>query len=162
MKGQFMRILVISDSHGRTSEIEKAIEAQPTAKNIFFLGDCVNDIEDLEFLYPDRIFHKVCGNCDFSSMLPSAKETLLNSVTIFFTHGHPYSVKSGIGRLKAEAKLRGAKLVLYGHTHISKIDYEEGIYFVNPGSLSSGREGGTSYAVIDIEPNGIMPIIVKT
>ena len=157
-----MRILVVSDSHGRTLEIEKAIEAQPTAKNIFFLGDCVNDIEDLEFLYPDRTFHKVCGNCDFSSVLPSAKETVLNSVTIFFTHGHPYSVKSGLGRLRYEAKLRGAKLVLYGHTHISKIDYEEGIYFVNPGSLSNGREGGTSYAVIDIEPNGIMPIIVKT
>lgn len=157
-----MRLLVISDSHGKKGEIEKAIEAQSDAKHVFFLGDCVRDIEDYTYIYPDRTFHIVSGNCDFSCEFPCENETVIEGVRIFFTHGHSYAVKSGLCRLKQTAKNRLAKIVLYGHTHISKTDYDDGIYFVNPGSLSSGRENGTSYAVIDIEPNGVMPIIVKT
>ncbi len=157
-----MRLLVISDSHSRRGEIEKAIESQSDAKHIFFLGDCVRDIEDYTYIYPDRIFHIVSGNCDFSSEFPCENETVIEGLRIFYTHGHSYFVKGGLGGLKAEAKRRSAKIVLYGHTHISKIDYDDGIYFVNPGSLSSGRESGTSFAVIDIKPNGVMPIIIKT
>jgi putative phosphoesterase len=59
------------------------------------------------------------------------------------------------------AKGENINLVLYGHTHISNTEYDEGIYFVNPGSLSSPREGSRSYAVVDILPKGIMPIIIK-
>ncbi len=162
MKGIGMRILVISDSHGRVSEIEKAIEAHTDAKHIFFLGDCVRDIEDCPFIYPDRTFHIVCGNCDYASLYKSTDTVTLGGCNILFTHGHPFSVKSGLAQLKAKAKSEGINLVLYGHTHISKTEYADGVHFVNPGSVCSGREGGTSYAVVDIEPNGIMPIIIKT
>lgn len=157
-----MRILVISDSHGRTSEIEKAIEAQQTATHIFFLGDCVRDIEDYPFIYPNRIFHIVSGNCDYNSTYKSFDAVTLDGVKILFTHGHTHSVKYGIGRLKQTAELENAALVLYGHTHIANKEYANGIHFVNPGSLCSAREGRTGYAVIDIEKNGIMPILIET
>ncbi|MBQ1186230.1 MAG: YfcE family phosphodiesterase [Clostridia bacterium] len=156
-----MRILVFSDSHGRTSQIEKAIEAQPEAKHIFFLGDCVRDIEDYPFIYTDRTFHIVSGNCDYSSTYKSADTAVVGGKKIFFTHGHHLSVKSGIGRLKQMALVEGASIVLYGHTHVANKEYADGIHFVNPGSLSSAREGSTGYAVIDIESNGIMPILIK-
>ena len=159
-EGRIMRILVISDSHGRTSAIERAIEAQPEAKHIFFLGDCVRDIEDYEFVYPDRIFHIVSGNCDYASMIKSVDAVTIQGVRILFTHGHPFSVKSGLVRLYEAAKQNGAQLVLFGHTHVSKTEYSDGIYFVNPGSLSHG-EGGPSYAVVDIEASGILPIIIR-
>lgn len=155
-----MRILVLSDSHGRTADIERAIETQPTAKHIFFLGDCVRDIEDYEFIYPDRIFHVVSGNCDYASMVKSVDAVTLENVRILFTHGHPFSVKSGLTRLYEAARQNRVQLVLYGHTHVSKTEYSEGIHFVNPGSLSHG-EGGPSYAVVDIEPSGIFPIIIR-
>ena len=156
-----MRILVISDSHGRTSQIEKAIEAQPTAKHIFFLGDCVRDIEDYPFIYPDRTFHIVSGNCDYASTLKSADTVVLGGKKIFFTHGHHLSVKGGIGGLRKAALLEKADIVLYGHTHVATKEYADSIHFVNPGSLSSAREGNTGYAVIDIEENGIMPILIN-
>ena len=155
-----MRILVISDSHGKTSAIEKAIESQPTAKHIFFLGDCVRDIEDFTFIYPDRFFHLVSGNCDYSSMLKSVDAVTVEGVRILFTHGHPFSVKSGMARIREAAAQNGAQLVLFGHTHISYTEYSNGIHFVNPGSLSHG-DGGAGYAVVDIEPSGIRPIIIK-
>ncbi len=156
-----MRILVISDSHGRTSKIEQAIEAQKEAKHIFFLGDCVRDIEDYPFIYPDRTFHIVCGNCDYASVYKSEDTVKLCGRTVFFTHGHHLAVKGGLGGLKQAACREGADLVLFGHTHIATKEYADGVYFVNPGSLCSAREGRTSYAVIDIEEKGIMPIHIE-
>ncbi len=153
-----MRILVISDSHGRVSEIEKAIEAHPDAGHIFFLGDCVRDIEDMPYIYSDRTFHIVSGNCDYSSMYKSYETVVLGGKRIFFTHGHPFYVKGGLSRLKQEAELQLADLVLYGHTHIANTEYADGRYFVNPGSLYSGSP--RSYAVVDLASSGIMPIIV--
>ena len=160
MKGCFMRILVISDSHGRTSAIERAIEAQPTAKHVFFLGDCVRDIEDYQYVYPDRTFHVVSGNCDYASMVKSVDAVTLEGVRILFTHGHPFSVKSGMARIRDAAAENGAQLVLFGHTHLSYTEYSNGIHFVKPGSLSHG-DGGAGYAVVDIEKSGIQPIIIK-
>ena len=156
-----MRILVLSDSHGRTSAIEEAIEAQKEAKHIFFLGDCTRDIEDLTYIYPDRSFHIVAGNCDGYSFYKSIDFTALGGKKIIFTHGHTLSVKSGLERIKAFGENEKADIVLFGHTHAAITDYDNGRYFVNPGSLSHGSTGFRSYAVIDILENGIMPIIVK-
>jgi putative phosphoesterase len=72
-----------------------------------------------------------------------------------------HSVKSGLGRLIEKAKSVKADLVLYGHTHVSKTEYVDGIYFVNPGSLSRAVEGRTGYALIDIVSSGIMPLLIR-
>ena len=157
-----MRIIVISDSHGRTGVIDKILSAQPDAKHVFFLGDKLSDIEDFEFLYPDKKFYSVCGNCDFGSFAPSVGIENIGKAKILYTHGHTYGVKYGISKLKEAAKQNGYNIVLYGHTHVSNTLYEDGIWFVNPGSCSQPRDGsGASYAVIDIEENGIMPNIIR-
>lgn len=154
-----MRLLVISDSHKRGDIVERIIKREPEAKHIFFLGDVVGDIEDFEFLYTDRIFHIVSGNCDYASTIKSSDIATVENKRIFFTHGHTLSVKYGIERLKNKALDNNCEIALYGHTHISRISYDEGLYIVNPGSCSCSREGAESYAVIDITPVGIMPII---
>ena len=156
-----MRILVISDSHGRTSTIEDVIEAQANAKHIFFLGDCTRDIEDLTYIYPDRIFHIVAGNCDGYSDYKWLDTAFIGGKKIIFTHGHTFSVKSDLQRIKAFGENEKADIILFGHTHTAITEYENGRYFVNPGSLSHGNLGYRSYAAIDIEDKGIMPIIVK-
>ena len=156
-----MRVLIISDSHGRKSAIEETIEAQKEANHIFFLGDCTDDIEDYTFLYPDRTFHIVAGNCDGYSQYKSVDFITLNGKKLLFTHGHIYCVKSGLEKLKAAANTENADIILFGHTHLAITEYDEGRYFVNPGSLSHGSTGFRSYAVIDILENGIKPIIVK-
>lgn len=156
-----MRIVVISDSHKRTGIIDKILAAQPEAHYVFFLGDNTADIEDFEYLYPDKTFFTVCGNCDFGSILPSVGVEIINGVKILYTHGHTFSVKYGTQRLYEAARQNGCKIALYGHTHISKILYEDGLYIVNPGSCSSPREGRASYAVIDITDQGIFPNIIE-
>ena len=53
-------------------------------------------------------------------------------------------------KLRYKALEIGADIVLYGHTHIGKIDFEEGIWYINPGSASVPRDGGRSFAIINI------------
>ena len=156
-----MRIVVISDSHRRTGVIDKILASQPEARHVFFLGDNAADMEDFEFLYPDKVFHIVCGNCDFASMLPAVGVETVKGNRILYCHGHTMSVKYGYGTILKAAKDNNCQIALYGHTHVSRIVYEDGIYLVNPGSCSSPREGRASYAVIDITDNGIMPIIIE-
>ena len=156
-----MRIVVISDSHKRSDIIDKILENQPTAEHVFFLGDNTADIEDFEYLYPQKKFHIVSGNCDYFSVYPSSAMAEVGGKRIFYTHGHTLSVKYGTERLIETAKANGCDIALYGHTHVSKILYENGVHIVNPGSCSQGRDFHESYAVIDIEKNGIMPIIVN-
>lgn len=156
-----MRIVVISDSHRRASVIDKILASQPDARYVFFLGDNVADIEDFEFLYPDKKFCSVSGNCDFASVVPTIEVETVAGKKILYTHGHTLNVKYTVENLKKTAKQNNCDIALFGHTHISKILYDDGIYIVNPGSCSSPREGRASYAVIDITDNGIMPIIIE-
>ena len=160
--GESMRIVVISDSHKRTGVIDEILSSQPDAKHVFFLGDNVSDIEDYEFIYSDKIFHTVCGNCDWGSFLPSIGAETVNGKRILYCHGHTQNVKYGTEKLLNTAKENNCDIALFGHTHVSRILYEDGVYLVNPGSCSQPRDGSkASYAVIDITDSGIMPIIIN-
>lgn len=157
-----MRIVVISDSHKNTRVIDKILNSQPDAKYVFFLGDNITDIEDFEFMYPDKRFFAVSGNCDYFSTAPSVGVQTVSGVKILYTHGHNFGVKYGVERLKEAARQSNCQIALYGHTHISQSLYEDGLHIVNPGSCSQPRDGITpTYAVIDITEKGIMPVIIK-
>ena len=156
-----MRITVISDSHKSAGTVRSILAAQAESKHIFFLGDVTSDIEDMKIEFPDKNFYIVSGNCDFFSNYPSSDIETVGGKKIFYTHGHTLSVKYGTGRLLETAKQLNCQIALFGHTHVSQILYEDGIYLVNPGSCSQPRDYRRSYAVIDIEENGIMPIIIN-
>ena len=156
-----MRILVISDSHGNGNVIENILNKHSEVREVFFLGDVTKDIEDLPYIYTDKIFHIVSGNCDFFSQYPYTDIAVTGGKKIMFTHGHTYGVKGGIGALKSAAKQNGCDIVLYGHTHIPYTEYDDGLYVVNPGSVSRGRDSKCTYAVVDIEKNGILPVIIE-
>ncbi len=156
-----MRITVISDSHGNTAAVRKVILVQECSRHIFFLGDNIRDIEAVAEDFPERRFYTVSGNCDFGSTAVSTDLAEIADTKILYTHGHPFYVKQSLIPLKEAAKKRGIPLALFGHTHIPVTVYEDGVWLVNPGSVSQPRSGRPTYAVIDIEENGIMPIIIN-
>ena len=123
-----MRILVLSDSHRRSGTVRQIIEAQPTAKEIFFLGDVTSDIEECPRIFPQKNFHIVSGNCDIDSFYPRADIAVVDGIRIFYTHGHTYGVKYGLSRLHELAVARNCQIALFGHTHCPHISYEDGIY----------------------------------
>lgn len=151
-----MRILVISDSHGDSCSVKRAIAEQPTARIVFFLGDGERDIDLNEHSRPNLYIHKVRGNCDYGSILPDYIIDEVEGVRIYATHGYVERVKYGRSLLIKYAMDNKALIALYGHTHIPDTNYTDGIWLVNPGSIKRGE-----YAVVDITPGGIMPILMK-
>lgn len=156
-----MKILVMSDLHGAISNAESAIEKENDAKAVIFLGDGLKSAEELSYIYNDRRFYMVAGNCDgLISFEPATRIIEISGKKLLITHGHPFGVKQSLRMLKERAKLEGVSLALYGHTHIADIRNEDGIFFVNPGTLSE-RGSFASYAVIEIDGDKIYPKIVK-
>ncbi|WP_446897677.1 metallophosphoesterase [Clostridium sp. LBM24168] len=155
-----MRIGVISDTHRYIAVIKKAIEAFYNPDLVIHLGDNVQDVNIIEKLYRGKIIN-VSGNCDFSVSVPSERVEIIEGKRFFITHGHRYDVKHGISRLKYKAMELDADVVLFGHTHISKIAYDDGIWFINPGSPYLSRDGVNSVAVIDVKNGMIIPSITR-
>ncbi len=150
------KILVVSDSHGSYWRLREAIENEPNAKIVFFLGDGERDIEKATEEYPEKFFHKVQGNCDWGSMLPLSVLDEIEGKRIYACHGHSHLVKHGTGNLIAAAKQLNCAVALYGHTHTPCAEYADGVLLFNPGSIREGK-----YGVIDLAENGILPVLRK-
>lgn len=159
-----MKILVLSDTHGETDKmfcILKDVKKHISA--VIHAGDYESDASEISKIYPDLPVYGVCGNCDFAHIMPPVRLIELGGKRIFITHGHRYNVHAGYIGLAYTAMENQADICIFGHTHIPVIEKHEGIYIVNPGSLSRPRGfGKPSYAVIDIDDNGsITPKIVE-
>lgn len=156
-----MKILVMSDSHGRRDLVEKCIRQNSSAKVVIHLGDMVSDIENMQFDFPDRTFINVRGNCDWQTETPASQCITLDGVTIFLTHGHTQGVKYGLDTLISIARQNEAQICLYGHTHVPYNKYHDGLYVMNPGSLAYPRDSSRpGFGLIDIVPRGIVTNIV--
>lgn len=156
-----IKILVISDSHRRASKIFDAVEAHPDIEHIIFLGDGVDDFEQIGFVYPHKKYYAVSGNCDFASTLPTTKIIKLNGKVIYACHGHLHQVKEGYDRAITAAKEAGADILLFGHTHIALSTYYDGVQILNPGSIGAPRDSKSSYGIIEITDKGIVTNIVQ-
>ena len=151
-----MRILVISDSHGNKNAVERVAALHDNARAIIFLGDGMRDIENLEYLYPDRPVYAVPGNCDYFSKLNEIGKTEIAGKIIYYSHGHLHGVKHDVDNFIGIARQAGADIALFGHTHVPFTKYENGMYVMNPGSLKIG-----SYGIIDITSAGIVTHTAK-
>lgn len=155
-----MRIVVFSDSHRNFAVLERIVLAQPEAGLFLHLGDGEREFEDLTLLHPEKQMRGVQGNCDWGSQSKVMDMVNVENKRIFFTHGHTFGVKAGLTEFLHTARSLGAVVALYGHTHVAYTDYEDGLYVMNPGSVSSPNQGPPSYGVIDITPAGIVTRIV--
>ncbi|MFI3324543.1 MAG: metallophosphoesterase [Clostridia bacterium] len=153
-----MRILVFSDSHGYKNNIERIIIEQNSVKEIFFCGDGEDEILSLKQKYSEKNFHIIKGNCDYRSNLPIVKFFQIENKKVMLTHGHSYFVKSSLDDLKFAAKQNNVDIAVFGHTHNALCLYENGIYYINPGS-SSGYDA--SFAIIDINNDNIFAKIIE-
>lgn len=148
-----IKMLVMSDTHGDTTLAEKVLKKHQDADIVIHLGDYFRDADRLHELYPKIRFEVVYGNSDYMiGDVPIEKLLEIEGQRILLTHGHRYSVKWGIERLHAKAHNENIQLLLYGHTHISRMEYGPGYIILNPGSISEplGGDDGT-YAVVVID-----------
>ncbi|MFT9849819.1 metallophosphoesterase family protein [Aneurinibacillus sp. REN35] len=143
-----MNVIVVSDTHGSVQHLSEILTRHPHAA-AFHCGDFCYPLEQApEFTY-------VHGNCDNEIGVPEERVIELGSLRILQTHGHTYGVKQNPMRLRYRATEVGANLVLFGHTHEVTAVYEEGILYVNPGSMLLPRSYfSPTYALLTIEEDG--------
>lgn len=149
-----MTILVLSDSHGSISNMERAVE-QTSPDMILHLGDCWADAEALHELYPHIPMRQVPGNCDFRPMESTEQILCIRGFRILLCHGHTYGVKQSLLRAGYRAQEAELDLFLFGHTHIPLVDKQGKVWFVNPGSI--GRGSRPTYATISLENGKLDP-----
>lgn len=127
-----MKILIMSDSHGLTSEITEIQNRHKDEVDLMLhCGDSELALNSKEL----NSFKGVKGNCDFGSDLPNEIIEDLNGITLYMTHGHLYNVKMSLMSLKYRALETNAKIACYGHSHIAGAEMIEGVLFINPGSI---------------------------
>jgi len=161
-----LKFLIASDLHGSASVCRGLLQrfSAENASRILFLGDLLyhgprNDLPE-EYATKEVIsllngvrdsILCVRGNCDtevdqmvldFPILAPYALLPL-GSRLLFATHGHIYHEK-------ALPPLKTGDILLHGHTHVPTWEEKEGIWILNPGSLTIPK-GGSKRSYMTLE-----------
>ena len=160
-----MKMMFISDIHGSAVWLERVMEKakEEHPDQLVMLGD---------FLYhgprnplpegydPKRVaeilnLHKqdivaVRGNCDAEvdqmllefSMMADYAMLYLDGLRVYVTHGHGF-------HMEQLPPLRENDVFIQGHTHLPVAECRDGIYLLNPGSISLPKENyPNSYGIL--------------
>ena len=149
------KVLIVSDSHGRTENLKGIISVEKPFDLMIHCGDVElsDDYRELVAM-ADTPVYAVAGNCDVFSSLEHQVDFDFQGHHILVVHGYYEGVNNGLDGLYRKAKLLGADVALFGHTHMPFYREEDGIVFANPGSTDKPRQAGgeKTYMVMDIEP----------
>src|ERR1700758_894119 len=122
---------VISDTHGLLRP--EAVEALRGVDRILHGGDvgATEIIKELETLAPVTA---VRGNVDggaWARKLPLIEVIEVDSVSIYMLHI--------LEKLDLKPEAAGFRVVVYGHSHVPKIEEKNGVLYFNPGSAGPRR-----------------------
>lgn len=150
-----MKVLIVSDTHGRREEIREIIQREKPVDLLIHLGDILGDEEYIQSL-AECPMELVKGNSDRNMEIPRDKEIVLDNHKFFLTHGHCYGVNTTLDRIYMEGLRRGADVVMFGHTHVPFLLEERMLTILNPGSTSDPRQenGKSSYIVMEWKRGG--------
>ena len=151
-----MKVLIVSDTHGREQNLAEALEQTGPIDQLIHLGGVEGGAEHIRELAGDAPAAIIAGNNDFFCDLPNERIFTIGGHRIFMTHGHGYFVHSGTLYLKREARKKGADIVMFGHTHKPYMEEDNELLVLNPGSLSLPRQEGhrPTYIVMEIADDG--------
>ena len=150
-----MKVLIVSDTHGRHTGLDRVLEKEGKIDLFIHLGDIeggesyINSVVECEK-------HMVRGNNDFFSDLPREEEIDIGGYKAFITHGHPYYVNSGVDYLREYGEMHDVDVVMYGHTHVPFIEIGDDMTILNPGSISYPRQAGRkpTFLLMEIDDMG--------
>ncbi|MCA1057842.1 metallophosphoesterase [Rossellomorea aquimaris] len=148
-----MKLLVVSDSHGSKEElVDLSKKYQSDVDAMIHCGDSELSADDPAL----SSYLIVRGNCDMDARLPDDLVEDVDGHSIMVTHGHLYGIKMSLMKLRYRAEEVGAKFVFFGHSHTLGAELNNGILFLNPGSilLPRGRSERT-YALVNAEEQEI-------
>lgn len=143
-----MKIFVTGDTHRKLDKVYKVFERLKGVDMILHTGDYEGDAKVLEETLNIPVIG-VKGNCDGSMSSSDYRIVESDYGNILLTHGHMQSVDYSYDRLLYLAEENDCVAAVCGHTHVPCCEQYDGIYVINPGSLTRPRDGSSgSYAVI--------------
>ncbi len=141
------KILIVSDSHGESSNIRLAIDRE-RPDMLIHLGDITAEAREVENWLNESKGEPVPavflrGNCDRPSRRSLQEKAVfsLNGHRFFCTHGHLLSVNYGLQNLTYAALEEECDIALFGHTHVPCDEEWMGVRMLNPGSIARPRGG---------------------
>lgn len=148
-----MKILLISDTHGKTRNLRRLMERMKGSVDmILHMGDVEGDEDEIRSLAGCPV-EFVRGNCDSWSREPDERVLDIAGHRIYMTHGHRLGVKGSLAKLDERAREEKADIVLFGHTHIQEHFMIGSRHFINPGSLTAPHDqpGKYAFAILEID-----------
>lgn len=146
-----MKILLLSDSHGKKDRIPSILERHTEIGCVVHLGDYGTDVDIVSEVCPTMPTEAVRGNNDKSAFYPEEKVLQLAGRKIFITHGHAYHVGRDLTAITVKAHQEHAEIAIFGHTHIPLVEERDGVLLVNPGCLFRPRSlHGATYAILEV------------
>lgn len=143
------KVLVVSDSHGLTKELNMLRERHSEDVNLMI------HCGDSELTPADGAISSyltVMGNCDFGGGYPLETMAEVAGRKFFITHGHRYSVKTSLLNLKYKAQEVNADIVCFGHSHVLGAEVIGSTLFLNPGSIRLPRGClEKTYVILDLQ-----------
>ena|ERR1700758_3743816 len=122
---------VISDTHGLLRP--EAMEALRGSAHILHAGDigAPEILDDLSTIAPVTA---VRGNVDRGAWARSISDT-----EVFQVEGVSFYVLHILGELDLKPEASGFGVVVYGHSHVPKVEVKNGVLYFNPGSAGPRR-----------------------
>jgi putative phosphoesterase len=157
-----MKIGVLSDTHGDRKAIEQAVKAVGAADLWLHAGDHCQDSRKIRELTGMPVV-TVLGNCDGYASAKPDEFIDLPGCRIWLTHGHRYNVRDGRDELLYWARTFTAQVVVYGHTHIPDVFWDQDLLVFNPGSASRPRGGfAAGCGLLTLSSAGVVsPMIIE-
>ncbi len=150
-----MRILVISDSHGRNDDVAGVISQVGKIDLLIHCGDVERGDDYIRSLVNCPVY-MVAGNNDYNLDLPIKEIFNIGDYKVMVTHGHRFQVYRGVAMLRKYAEDHNIDIVMFGHTHCPFIEIEDNITILNPGSLSYPRQADRkpTFLLMEIDEYG--------
>lgn len=133
-----VKIGIISDTHlpSRLPYLPSIVlEKLQGVQMILHAGDWEElfFLKDLEKIAPVYGVHGNMDSLEVKKKLPAKRVIEVENIKIGLIHGggSPFGIKE---RVKREFSEEGVKLIVFGHTHRALMEWDEDIFFFNPGS----------------------------
>lgn len=131
-----MRIGLISDTHGRLRpEVFPHFEGVELILHAGDIGDS-SILAELSVIAPVRAVLGNTDGFDLGASVPELQTMELEGHVVVVTHGH--QLGSPTPRLLRAAH-PDADVIVFGHTHRSLIERQDGVLIVNPGAAGPQR-----------------------
>lgn len=150
-----MKILIVSDSHGKNTNLDRVLQQVSPIDMLIHLGD-LEGTEDYIEAVAEWPYEMISGNNDYFTDIEREKMITIGSYRVLLTHGHRQQVYCGTEVIKEWAKEKGADIVMFGHTHVPLLEMDDDIIALNPGSISKPRQEGhvPTYMIMEVDRTG--------